>query len=119
MTALGEGLKGCHTLLDAADEAEAVLVAPRTRPRLDDVAARSLELFSGLRAGWPESYLAPDEADELLEELKRAAAAEDISARDVLHGVRLGLTGRERGVALRYVVAAIDRDDALRGRTPA
>ena len=119
MTALGEGLKGCHTLLDAADEAEAVLVAPRTRPRLDEIAARSLELFSELRAGWPESFLAPDEADELLDELKRAAAAEDISARDVLHGVRLGLTGRERGVALRYVVAAIDRDEALRGRAPA
>jgi hypothetical protein len=116
MTAIGEGLKGCHTLVDAADEAEPVLVAPRTPPALDPVAARAMELFRGLRAGWPEPYLAPDDADELLEELKRAAAAEGISVRDVLHGVRLGLTGRERGIALRYVVAAIERDDAIRGR---
>ena len=116
MTALGEGLKGCHTLVDAADEAEAVLVAPRTRPKLDDVAGRALQLFRDLRAGWPEPYLAPDDADELLDDLKRAAAAEDISVRDVLHGIRIGLTGRENGVALRYVVAAIERDDAIRGR---
>lgn len=116
MTALGEGLKGCHTLVDAADQAEAVLVAPRMRPPLDDVSARALALFAGLRAGWPEPYLAPEDADELLAELKRAAAAEGISVRDTLHGIRVGLTGRERGVALRYVVAAIERDDAIRGR---
>ena len=115
MTALGEGLKGCHTLVEAADEAEAVLVAPRTRPALDEVATRSMALFGDLRAGWPEPYLAPADADELLDELKAAAAAEGISVRDVLHGTRLGLTGRERGVALRYVVAAIERDAAIRG----
>jgi glutamyl/glutaminyl-tRNA synthetase len=118
MTALGEGLKGCHTLVDAADEAEPVLVAPRTRPALDPVAARAFELFRELRAGWPEPYLSADDADELLDELKRAAAAEGISVRDALHGVRLGLTGRERGIALRYIVAAIERDDAMRGRAP-
>ena len=117
MTALGEGLKGCHTLVDAADEAEAVLVAPRTPPPLDEVSTRAMALFVDLRAAWPEPYLSPDDADELLEELKKAAAAEDISVRDVLHGIRVGLTGRERGVALRYVVAAIHRDDVSRGRT--
>jgi len=116
MTALGEGLKGCHTLVDAADEAEAVLVAPRTPPKLDAVSARAMELFGELRAGWPEPYLAPDDADELLDELKRAATAEGISVRDALHGVRLGLTGRESGVQLRYVVAAIERDRAIQGR---
>ncbi len=117
MTALGEGLKGCHTLVDAADEAEAVLVAPRTPPPLDEVSTRAMALFVDLRAAWPEPYLSPDDADELLDELKKAAAAEDISVRDVLHGIRVGLTGRERGVALRYVVAAIHRDDVSRGRT--
>ncbi len=116
MTALSEGLKGSHTLVDAADEAEAVLVAPRTPPPLDDVSARAMTLFVDLRAGWPEPYMTPDEADELLDELKSAAAAEEVSTRDVLHGIRVGLTGRERGVALRYVVAAIHRDDVLRRR---
>jgi glutamyl/glutaminyl-tRNA synthetase len=116
MTALSEGLKGSHTLVDAADEAEAVLVAPRTPPPLDDVSARAMTLFVDLRAGWPEPYMTPDEADELLGELKSAAAAEEVSTRDVLHGIRVGLTGRERGVALRYVVAAIHRDDVLRRR---
>ncbi len=97
-----------------------MLVAPRTRPALDRGRARARSSCSReLRAGWPEPYLAPDEADELLDELKRAGAAEDLAVRDVLHGIRLGLTGRERGVALRYVVAAIEREEAIRMRAPA
>ena len=39
-----------------------------------------MALFVDLRAAWPEPYLSPDDADELLEELKKAAAAEDISS---------------------------------------
>ena len=50
MTALGEGLQGCHTLVDAADEAEAVLVAPRTPPKLDEAATRAMALFREVRA---------------------------------------------------------------------
>jgi glutamyl/glutaminyl-tRNA synthetase len=60
MIVLGEGLKGCHTLVEAADEAEAVLVAPRTPPHLDETEARVLRLFREARLAWPEAYLAPD-----------------------------------------------------------
>ncbi len=116
MTALGEGLKGCQTLVDAADAAEAVLVAPRVPPALDEVSRRAVALFRDVRAGWPEPYLAPVEADDVLVELRRRGEEEGLTARELLHGVRVGLTGREHGVALRYVIAAIERSDALTGR---
>jgi glutamyl/glutaminyl-tRNA synthetase len=116
MTALAEGLKGCQTLVDAADAAEAVLLAPRVPPALDDVARSALALFREVRAGWPEQYLAPADADDVLTELRRRGEDAGLGPRDLLHGVRIGLTGREHGVALRYVIAAIGREDALTGR---
>ena len=59
MTALGEGLKGCHTLVDAADEAEAVLVAPRTPPPLDEVSNRAMALFVDLPRPGPSPTCRP------------------------------------------------------------
>jgi len=113
MIVLGEGLKGCHTLVEAADEAEAVLVAPRTPLQLDETEQRVLAAFREARLTWPEAYLAPDEADEVIREVKRQAADEGLASAIVSRALRRGLTGCERGVALRFVVAAIERDDAV------
>jgi glutamyl-tRNA synthetase len=119
MTALGEGLKGCHTLVDAADEAEAVIVPPREPRTIDETTRRVLDLFRDVRTEWPEGFLAPDEAAEVVDEVKRRGGEAGISARDLQHALRIGLTGRERGVPLKYVVAAIEREDAVGRRAAA
>jgi glutamyl/glutaminyl-tRNA synthetase len=113
LTVLGQGLSGVYTLVDAADEAEAVLLPPRQPPVLDETGRRVLELFRELRTGWPEAFLSPDDADDLLAELRRRSEAAGIDPREALRVLRLALTGRDRGVALRYVVAAIERGDAI------
>ena len=116
MTALSSGLRGCHTLVDAADEAEAVIVPPRVPPALNETERRVQGLFRELRSGWREAFISPDDADELIAELKERATVEGIASREVLHGLRRILTGRERGIGLRFVVAAIERDDAIERR---
>ena len=118
LTALGPGLKGCHTLVEASEEAEAVVRAPRTTPRLEAGELDAVRLFAELRAGWPEPFLDLDDATQLIGDLKRRGAAASLTARQVQHGVRLALTGRDRGLQLPYVVAAVERDDAL-GRAAA
>jgi glutamyl/glutaminyl-tRNA synthetase len=113
MTALGAGVKGCKTLVDAADEAEAILVPPRVAQALDADGRRVQEWFRELRSEWPGSFVTPEDADELLDALKQRGAAVGLDTRTVLHALRLVLTGRERGLQLRFVVAAIEREDAL------
>jgi hypothetical protein len=113
LTALGPGLKGCHTLVEASAEAEAVLRPPRTRPVLDEAEIQAVGLFAELRQGWPEPFLDADDAARLIAELKRRGAEASLTARQVQHAVRLALTGRERGLQLPYVVAAVEREDAL------
>ena len=113
LSAIAAGLDGCRTLVEAADEAEVVLVPPRLRGAIDPVAAIVIEQFRTLRAGWPDPFLSPDDADTLIGELKAALAGSGLSGRDILHGLRVTLTGRDRGIALRYVVAGIERSDAL------
>ena len=115
MVALASGLVGCHTLLEAADEAEAVMLAPRppagaaAEPGLAAVA----QAFVEARIGWPEAFLSPDEAEELIAEVRGAAAVSGLARGEVQRALRRILTGRERGVGLRYVVAAVPREDAL------
>ncbi len=113
LTVLGPGLKGCRTLVEASDEAEGVVRAPRTPPRLDDAEVAAVRLFAAVRTEWPEPFLELDDARDLIGELKRRGADASLTARQVQHAVRLTLTGRENGLQLPYVVAAIERDDAL------
>ncbi len=113
LTVLGQGLRGVYTLVDAADEAEAVLVAPRQAAPLDETSIAVLELFRELRTGWPESFLSPDDALDLLGELRKRCESAGIEPKTGLKILRRALTGRDRGVALQFVVAAIERSDAI------
>jgi glutamyl/glutaminyl-tRNA synthetase len=114
LTALGPALRGAHTLLEAADDAEAVLVPPRRRPELDAAGERVASAFAVLRAEWPEAFLSTDDAAELLGELQARLGTDGVAGRDVKRALRRALTGRDHGVALPHVVAAIERDDAIR-----
>jgi glutamyl-tRNA synthetase len=113
LTALAEGLRGSHTLSEAADESEQIL-KPRPAPMdMDEEGHRVLELFCAARAGWHESYLAPSEADELLGEIAEQAKEFGVPRRTVLHSLRHALTGAASGIGMRYVVAAVERSEAL------
>ncbi len=113
LTALAEGLRGSHTLSEAADEAEQILKRRAVPSDLDDDARTVLRLFCTARAAWPEPYLAPAEAQELLDELAGQAKEVGLPRRTVLHSLRHALTGAEQGVGMLYVIAAVERSDAL------
>jgi glutamyl/glutaminyl-tRNA synthetase len=113
LTALAEGLRGAHTLSEAADEAEQIL---KRRPAPADVDAEArvvLGLFCKARSEWPEPYLVASEAHDLLEELAGQAKELGVSRRTVMHSLRHALTGAESGIGMPYVVAAVERTDAL------
>jgi hypothetical protein len=105
LAALSDGLAGCYTLEEAADEAEAVLAGPTTPVVLDQTGRVVMAAFQEARAAWPDRVLAPDEADAVLDAVTRRCAEHGIAAGAVKKTLRRALTGRDRGIALRYVVA--------------
>jgi glutamyl/glutaminyl-tRNA synthetase len=113
LTALADGLRGSHTLSEAADEAEQILKRRPAPTDLDDDLRAVLGLFCKARSDWHEPYLAPKEAEELLAEVSDAAKEIGVARGTVLHTLRHALTGAERGVGMPYVVAAVERNDAL------
>jgi glutamyl-tRNA synthetase len=113
LTALAEGLRGAHTLSEAADEAEQILKRRPAPADVDDEARVVLGLFRKARSEWPEPYLASSEAQELLEEIAEAAKELGVARRTVMHSLRHALTGAESGIGMQYVVAAVERTDAL------
>lgn len=72
-----------------------------------------LEEFLELRAAGPV-WLQPPDARRLLGTYRQLAANRGLGARKALPPLRLLLTGHEHGPELHYVLAAIDRDEALR-----
>jgi glutamyl/glutaminyl-tRNA synthetase len=113
LAALGAGLRGVHTLVEAADEAEVVLVPPRPGRVVDEAARRAGARFREVRAAWRDPFLSPADAEALLADLTARAEADGTERRALMRGLRLVLTGRERGVPLPYVIAAIEREDAM------
>jgi glutamyl-tRNA synthetase len=114
LTALAEGLRGAHSLSEAADEAEQILARrppPAAAPEEPDRAV--LALFCDVRSGWHEPYLAPSDAEEVLIEVVAKAKELGLARRTVMHALRVALTGAERGVGMHYVVAAVERREAL------
>ena len=112
LTALAEGLRGSHTLSEAADEAEQIL-KPRPAPSdMDEQGRAVLQLFCSAREGWHEPYMSPAEAHELLDGMVAQAKEMGIPRGTVLHSLRHALTGAEKGVGMHFVVAAVERSDA-------
>ncbi len=96
-------LRGARDLNEARDAARAVLEPSPVR--LDESARPTLERFRELREG-ANGNLDNAGARALIRELKAVGGD--------LRSLRLALTGRERGPELAAIVAALDRDEALR-----
>jgi len=96
LRALAPGLRGAHTLVEAAQIAASVLEPPTRHP---------LPLLAELRGEYPER----------LDEAQARALVDELRSRGVpLRDARLALTGRERGPELWTVLRAIPRDEAIR-----
>jgi hypothetical protein len=94
--AMEPALRGVHTLAEAAELVECVVVTPEREP---------LPELARIRALYPERLDEP-QARELVDELRRSQVP--------LRQARRALTGRDRGPELWAVFAALPRDEAIR-----
>ncbi len=94
--AMEPALRGVHTLAEAAELVDCVLVTPAHEP---------LPELARIRALYPERLDEPG-ARELVDELRRAQVP--------LRQARRVLTGRDRGPELWAVFAALPRDETIR-----
>jgi hypothetical protein len=109
LEALAEAARGVAALGEIADSA-ALLAQMLTEP---SPASPALELFCDLRAADEREHLPYAAAVELIDSLRALGQARGISPRDVLHPLRLTLTGQSRGLPLPVVVTVLPRDEAL------
>ncbi|AHY47244.1 Glutamyl- and glutaminyl-tRNA synthetase [Rubrobacter radiotolerans] len=102
-----------RTLADALELLRAVTgpVAPGAFVR--ELPASSERVFERVLASLGGRDLRTLEAArELVGELRRWAKGEGLTVREVLHPLRLALTGRDRGPELAYVLAALGAEEA-------
>jgi nondiscriminating glutamyl-tRNA synthetase len=100
---------------DVSRLAAEVLEAPLPPPELLSeiaAAATALRRFAGLRAAAGQ-WLSPPAARSLLADYRALGHELGRDARALLRPLRLALTGREHGPELPFVVAALDRAEAL------
>ena len=76
-------------------------------------AAPALELFCELREADAREHLPYAAAVELVDRLRALGTSRGLSARDVLHPLRIALTGAPHGLPLPVVVAVLPREEAL------
>ncbi len=98
-------LRGARDLVEARANADAVLNHPSDKVSLGEKGPATVERFRELRER-ANGSLDYEAAKSLVRELKAVGGD--------LHGLRLALTGRDRGPELAAVVAALDRDETLR-----
>ena len=80
--------------------------------------SQALALFRELRESDDRDHLPYEAAVELVERLRALGQSHGLSPRDVLHPLRIALTGAARGLPLPVVVAVLPREEALqRSRT--
>jgi glutamyl-tRNA synthetase len=96
--ALAPALRGVHTLAEAAELVECVLVTPAPE-------SEPLPELARIRAAYPER-LDEHDARRLVDDLRRAEVP--------LRKARRALTGRDHGPELWAVFAALPRDEAIR-----
>ena len=94
---------------EIADSAAAL--AQRPGEPLPDSPA--LALFCELREADDRDHLPYEAAVELVERLRALGQSRGLSPRDVLHPLRIALTGAARGLPLPVVVAVLPREEAL------
>jgi hypothetical protein len=109
LMALAEAARGASALAEIADSAAAL--AQRPGEPLPDSPA--LALFCGLREADDRDHLPYEAAVELVERLRALGQSRGLSPRDVLHPLRIALTGAARGLPLPVVLAVLSREEAL------
>jgi len=94
--------------------AEVLEAPPPPRELLGEVAAAATALrhFAGLRAAAGD-WVAPAAARSLLGDYRALGPDLGLNARGLLRPLRIALTGREHGPELPFVLAALDRAEAL------
>ena len=80
---------------------------------LEDLAERSEEVFAHAAASLESQTLeGPEDARGLVQGWRAWAKEHGIKARDLLHPLRLALTGKNRGPALALVLALLGPEEA-------
>ncbi|MDX6542298.1 MAG: glutamyl-tRNA synthetase [Gaiellales bacterium] len=109
IVALTEAARGAAALAEVAAAAAELATRPPGRPR----ESPALHLFRELRAADEREHVPYADALALIERLRAAGADRGLSPRDVLHPVRLALTGAPHGLPLAVVVTVLPRGKAL------
>jgi glutamyl-tRNA synthetase len=107
--ALAEAARGASALADVAESAMLLSQQPRS-PRPGSPA---LGLFCELREADEREHLPHPASVELIDALRALGKSRGLSARDVLHPLRIALTGAEQGLPLPVVVTVLARGEAL------
>jgi glutamyl-tRNA synthetase len=109
VVALAEAARGASALSDVAESAVA-LIQFAGGPPPDSPA---LPLFCELREADGRDHLPYGAAVELVDRLRALGQSRGLSPRDVLHPLRIALTGAPRGLPLPVVVAVLSREQSL------
>ena len=109
LAALVEAARGASALGDVANSAADLVQRPAGGPPAEP----SIELFRGLREADEREHLPYAAAGELVSALRALGGTRGLSARDVLHPLRIALTGAPQGLPMAVVVAVLPRGEAL------
>jgi glutamyl-tRNA synthetase len=110
VTALAEAARGASALGEIAESAAALA----QRPAGPSPGSPALALFCELREHDGREHLPYPAAAELIDQLRALGKSRGLSARDVLHPLRIALTGAPHGLPLPAVVSVLPREEALR-----
>jgi glutamyl-tRNA synthetase len=109
VAALAEAARGAPALAEIVNSAADLAQRPPGTPP----AAAALELFCELRAADERDHVPYEAAMELVDRLRALGKTRGLSARDVLHPLRIALTGAPHGLPLPVVIALLPRQEAL------
>jgi glutamyl-tRNA synthetase len=109
LAALAEAARGAPALGEVASSAVSIA---QFRPGPPSPSP-ALKLFCELRAADERDHLPYGAALELVDRLRALGRSRGLPARDVLHPLRIALTGAPHGLPLPVVVAVLPREEAL------
>jgi glutamyl-tRNA synthetase len=109
LLALAEAARGASSLREVAESAAALAQVPASVPP----DSPALALFCKLREADARDHLPYASASELVDRLRALGHSRGLSPRDVLHPLRIALTGTARGLPLPVVVSVLTREQSL------
>jgi glutamyl-tRNA synthetase len=109
LMALAEAARGAPALGEVAAAAAELATRPAGPPPDSPV----LELFRERREADEREHVPYADAVDLIAGLRAAGTSRGLSPRDVLHPLRIALTGAAHGLPLAVVVAVLPRGEAL------